>query len=307
MKCLLGVVVPLLLAATVAVVTASPARADAGGNCDPYLGTCRVDVGGGGGPGTGGGGGGGGGGATTGCQNTDPQSGGCNPCPTNAYRGMPGLSPVCATYLQNQFCSATVGDTLGGLKAPDVNSLTPQQVAALNQSLQASGCPPVVTAASLAQQAFGTIVFPKPSGHRSPSESLLYKGFPFTYINLWTFYWTDPATWKPLTATASAAGLTATVTATPVQLVFDPGNGGTPAACDGPGRAWSETDGNDPPSAGACGYQYTLVTNGPITATETIVWKITWAGTGNTGGQIPGLSTSTSGQLNVMQIQVVNR
>jgi len=47
------------------------------------------------------------------------------------------------------------------------------------------------------------------------------------------------------------------------------------------------------------------VTSSPITATETIVWKITWTGTGNTGGDIPGLSTSTSGQLNVMQIQTV--
>jgi hypothetical protein len=49
------------------------------------------------------------------------------------------------------------------------------------------------------------------------------------------------------------------------------------------------------------------VTPSPITSTQTIVWKITWIGTGGTGGEIPSLSTSTSGRLQVLQIQVVNR
>ena len=196
-------------------------------------------------------------------------------------------------------------DYLGAVKQGPVDTLTMTQLAVLNVALAQAGCPPVVTPATLAEQAYRTIVFPRPSGHRSPSETLLYKGFPFTYVNLWLFYWTSPATWHTLTATASAAGLSATVTATPVQLVYDPGDGSPAVSCAGPGRAWTDADGNDPPSGGACGYQYLKVTGSPITSTQTIVWKITWTGTGNTGGEIPSLSTSTSGQLNVMQIQTV--
>jgi hypothetical protein len=67
------------------------------------------------------------------------------------------------------------------------------------------------------------------------------------------------------------------------------------------------SDGNGAPTDGACAYQYSKVTSGPITSTQTIVWQITWKGTGGTTGEIPSLSTSTSGQLQVLQVQVVNR
>ena len=157
----------------------------------------------------------------------------------------------------------------------------------------------------LAEQAYKTIVFPRPSGSRSPSQTLLYKGFPFTYVNLWTYYWTSADTWKPLTATASAAGFTATVTARPTRLIFDPGDGSAVQSCPGPGRPWTDADGNSAPSGGACGYQYGRVTGSPITSTQSIVWTITWTGTGGAAGEIPQLVTSTSGQLNVMQIETV--
>ncbi|PZS30747.1 MAG: hypothetical protein DLM61_09965 [Pseudonocardiales bacterium] len=213
--------------------------------------------------------------------------------------------------MQGKYCNAILGDMLGGLKYPSPNNLTPAQTVLVNKNLAAVGCPAIVTTATLAQQAFDTIVFPHPSGHRSPSEGLDYNGYPMTYLRLWTYFWTDPATWKTLTATASAAGLTATVTAVPVSLSFDPGDFSAVQSCAGAGRPWVESDGNSAPSSGACGYQYSKVTgpgyDHPITSTQTIVWKITWTGTGNTGGQIPGLSTSTSGQLNVLQIKTVNR
>jgi hypothetical protein len=177
----------------------------------------------------------------------------------------------------------------------------------VNDDLAGGGCAPIVTPAALAEQALATIVFPHPSGERSPSPTLLYQGLPFSYANLYTFYWTAPVTWRASTASASAAGLTATVTAAPVELDFDPGNGSPAVACAGPGRPWTSADGNGAPTDGACAYRYAKVTTSAITTTQTIVWKITWTGTGNTGGEIPGLSTSTTGQLQVLQIQVVNR
>ena len=200
------------LALALAVTAPRAAFADGGGTCDPQLGTCDVGTGGGGGGGSGGGGGGGGTGS-------DP----CAPYPDAAYGSKPpAVSQACADELQGRYCNAIMADALGGLEVGSVADLTPAQITALNNGLAIDGCPLIVTTASLAQQAYDEIVLPHPSGHRSPPESQDYNGFPFTYVGLWTYYWTDPATWKPLTATASAAGLTATVTAVPVSLSFRP-------------------------------------------------------------------------------------
>ncbi|PZS32189.1 MAG: hypothetical protein DLM61_07275 [Pseudonocardiales bacterium] len=166
-----------------------------------------------------------------------------------------------------------------------------------------AGLPP--SPAQLAQRAAASFRFPKPSGHRSPSETLRYQGYPFSYVQLWLFYWTDPGTWRTLTATARAGGVFATVTAKPVSLTYDPGDGSSAVSCGGPGRPWTDADGNRAPSGGACGYQYKAVTSSPITSTQTITWKITWVGSGGTSGALPDQSTSKSGQLNVMQIQTV--
>lgn len=287
--------------ASFSIIWSAPANADGTGGCNVFVNpTCTVGTGGGGSPGDGGTSGGG--------SNADP----CAPYPNTAYGDKPPVvSQACADALQGRYCNAIQADALGGLGVGSFADLPIAAIDALNRQSVSQGCPAVVTPATLAEEAFGTIGFPHPSGHRSPPEGQDYNGFPFTYVGLWTFYWTDPSTWTPLTATASAAGLTATVTAEPVSLSFDPGDGSEGQSCAGPGRPWVESDGNSAPSDGACGYQYSKVTgpgyDNPITSTQTIVWKITWTGTGNTGGEIPGLSTSTAGQLNVLQIKTVNR
>jgi hypothetical protein len=215
------------------IVSAASAHADGGsGGCnvvkDP---TCTVSAGGGldaGGSSDAGGGSG---------SSRDP----CAAYPDAVYGDRPPkVSRACADELQGTYCNAILGAILGGLKYPSVNNLTPEQTALVNNDLARSGCPAIVTTATLAQQAFDSIAFPHPSGHRSPSEAQDYNGYPFTYVGLWTYYWTDPATWRPLTATASAAGLTATVTATPKSLSFDPrGWVGQPVLY----RSWSSVGG----------------------------------------------------------------
>lgn len=291
----------LSLAAVLVLQVACAQLAVAGGDggCNPILGTCTVGVGLPGNGAPGGSQGGGPGGASGGGALSDP-------CVHNVS------SPACLDQFR---CAALALGWFNNSGLRAANNLTPVELASLNADLAAQGCPPFGSTAAppppspvdVARQALATIKFPRPSGHRSPRESLLYKGYPFTWVNLWTFYWTDAPTWHTLIATASLRGVSATVTATPVQLVYDPGNGSQTVDCAGPGRPWTDADGNSPPSDGACGYQYGSVTNGPITATETIVWKITWTGTGSTNGQLPQMTTSTSGPLQVMQIQVVNR
>lgn len=299
----------LILFAAMFVATRS-AHADGtgSGGCNPLLQTCGVGVGGGGspgGPGNGGGepgNGGGGGPVAAGCHNTDPTGNGCDPCysypnGTPLNPGTPSDAAACSIFSHNLFCSEL-----------NPTGLSYQEWEQTLQTFDCQGNNYVPgSPAVAAQNAFKLIHFPNPSGDRSPSPSLSYQGYPFTYVNLWTFYWTSPDTWKTLTATAMDKDQSATVTARPVELDFSPGNGGVAVACDGPGRPWVASDGNGAPTDGACGYRYSTATSEPVTSTQTIVWQITWKGTGDTTGEIPSLSTSTAGQLQVLQVQVVNR
>ncbi len=170
------------------------------------------------------------------------------------------------------------------------------------------GMPVVVTPAKLAQEALATVHLPAPTIERSPQQNNSDNGVPYTWVNLWTWFWTAPATWHSLSATASAGGVWATVRLVPTALVFDPGDGGDPVPCDGPGRPWTTADGNDPPSGGGCGYVYRHVTaNGPLTATVSIDWAVTWTGSGGAGGTLPVMHTQARSTFAVEQIQVVNR
>lgn len=295
----LNIVLAVLAAIGFTCAIAMPAANAGGGggsgSCNVLDPSCTV--------GTGGGDGNGGGDAGGSGSSGDP----CAKYPNAAYGSKPpAVSQVCADELQANFCKSEVADAADGLEKPPAQ-WTAAETEAVNRGLRQMGCPPVITPAGLAQEAVKTIVFPKPSGERSPSPARLYQGFPFTYVNLWTFFWTSRSTWKTLTATASAAGLSATVTAKPVELDFDPGDGSPGVSCPGPGRPWVPSDGNGAPTDGACAYQYARATPGPITSTQTIVWKITWKGTGGSSGEISSLSTSVSGQLQVLQIQTVTR
>ena len=289
----------LLLGGAAAVGRVHAAAAD-GGGCNIFTQTCGVGVGdpgspggpGSGGPGTGGPGTGGP--STPGCHNTDPMGNGCDPCNT-VTTGIPSDPAACAVFQQNLFCSEL---NPAGIDYATWENFLKIVNCAANPYTEGS-------AAVAAHNALADISFPKPSGDRSPSQNQLYRGYPFTYTGLWTYYWTSVDRWVTKSATANDGAQTATVTATPSALDFDPGDGSGTATCDGPGRPWTTSDGNEAPDDGACGYQYRRVTSSPLTSTQTLVWTLTWKVSGDAGA-LPGtFSTSTSGQLNVMQIQTV--
>jgi hypothetical protein len=169
--------------------------------------------------------------------------------------------------------------------------------------------PPPPDPAVLAEQAYGELTLPAPVAKRSPDEGNSdpqYGGLPYTWINLWTWTWQDD--WQPRARTVELRGVSATVTATPTALVFDPGDGAAPVSCDGPGRPWTEADGSDPPSQGGCGYMYRAVTpDGPLTATTSIQWSVAWTSNVGAGGAFPVLTTQSSSSFLVQQIQVVIR
>jgi hypothetical protein len=158
---------------------------------------------------------------------------------------------------------------------------------------------------TLALRAEKSLRLPLPSGDRSPSPSQLFDGYPFTYVNLWTWFWTSGATWRTRSATAAAGGVSATVTVTPTALTFDPGDGAATVSCAGPGRSWSTADGDELPTNGGCGYQYRTATSDPVTSTQSIRWAVTWRASDGETGTLPDLTTSRPGQLMVLQVESV--
>jgi len=132
---------------------------------------------------------------------------------------------------------------------------------------------------------------------------------PYTLVNVYTWFW-DKAGFAPLSKTAALNGVSATATATPTTLRFDPGDGSGSVTCTGPGREWRKSDGFNAPSGGGCGFMYRRVTAGdvPIKATLTVSWTVSWTGSTGAAGTLPPLSTTTTTPaFLVEQVEVVNR
>jgi hypothetical protein len=174
-------------------------------------------------------------------------------------------------------------------------------------ALAAAPPPPPPDPAVLAQQAYTELTVPKPEAQRSPPETNSDPdngGLPYTWVGLNTWVWVN--NWQPLQRTVDLRGVSATVTATPTSLVFDPGNGDAAVTCPGPGRPWTEADGNTAPTGGGCGYVYRSVTaNGPLTARTGITWSVAWTSNTGAGGAFPALTTQSDSTFLVEQIQVV--
>jgi hypothetical protein len=173
----------------------------------------------------------------------------------------------------------------------------------------AAAPPPPPDPAVLAQQAYAELTLPTPAAHRSPSEANSdpdHGGLPFTIVGLRTWVWV--ADWQPLQRTVALQGVSVTLTAVPTGLVFDPGNGDAPVACEGPGRPWTRADGNEPPVYGGCAYVYRRVSaDGPVTATTSVQWSVSWTSNTGAGGAFPTGVSQVSDSFLVEQIQVVVR
>jgi hypothetical protein len=244
------------------------------------------------------------------------------PPPDDPCAGELGTDPTtatnpaaCAAWQHQEVCLHTQADALQNFGVARVNDLTPAQAAQLNQLLTAAGCATVTTPGTLAEQALRELVLPLPTIGRSPDPHNHIdgaSGLPFTWVSIFTWYWSDSAPWRtPPSKTAATpdGAVWATVTATPVSLTFDPGNGDKPVVCAGPGRPWTAADGEQAPTAGGCAYEYLHVVGGAgtVTSTVTMAWTITWKGSGGAGGSFQGQTTQSQSTFLVEQMQVVNR
>ncbi len=164
---------------------------------------------------------------------------------------------------------------------------------------------PTTSPQILARRAFAELRIPRPVLDRSP-DATTEEGRPMTWVNLWTWVWTSPQSWRALSKRASSGAVWATVTVTPKVLTFAPGIGERSVTCPGPGRPWAKADGDAAPSEGGCGYQYPAVFSN-VSAKLSIRWAVAWHGSDGTHGSLPSMTTTAGQDLSVEQIQVVNR
>ena len=159
---------------------------------------------------------------------------------------------------------------------------------------------PGVNPRVLAQSALSRVPFTVPVPQMAPAID----GEQITGLPSWL--WFDAASWVPVVAHAEAAGVSVTVTATPVRAEWDMGDG-TVVECDGPGVPWA-FDGSNPEHTD-CSHVYQDTSadqpGGRYTGTVAIVWSIGWeASTGETGVLPDGRSSGPFSVL-VTELQAV--
>ena len=159
-----------------------------------------------------------------------------------------------------------------------------------------------VNPAVLAQQALSKLPLAAPSIEMAPpatSEQL---------VNVSTWLWIDPAAWQGLSATAAAGPVSATATATPVEIVWNMGDGNQ-VTCAGPGTPY---DPSNPNATTNCSYTWTQSSadqpGNAYQVTATVYWQVTWTAAGAPGGgnlgQVPGPVARVS--VRVAESQAVN-
>jgi hypothetical protein len=168
--------------------------------------------------------------------------------------------------------------------------------------------PAAVDPAVLAQQALTTLMVPSPTMGRYPAGTL-QDSLPFTVVNAYTWFWTDPGSFRALTARADAGGVWAEVRVTPTALSFTPGDGAAAVSCSGPGVAWQAGNGVWAASPAGCDYRYPDSSihqpGGWVTATYGIQWSVTWTASTGATGTLPNLTTTSNTTFAVAEVQSV--
>jgi len=107
-------------------------------------------------------------------------------------------------------------------------------------------------------------------------------------VGLPELFWVPGTRWHPVTVTVRAGPVWAESIATPRQLTFYPGGGLPGASCAGPGTAYTARSRHL--ATAACSYTYgqssALQVGHAYQASVTVTWRVTWIGSGGTGGVV---------------------
>lgn len=155
---------------------------------------------------------------------------------------------------------------------------------------------PGVSGLSLARSAVAslTLAFPEPRTNPAIDHDQL--------PGIDTWLWVDPAAWEPVSATATIPGLSATVTATPTHVSWDPGDGSSPVVCDGPGTPY---DRSRPPEEQTSDCTHRYQDRGRYEVVATVHWELSWTASDGDGGTLASVGRSTSFVLRVAERQAV--
>jgi hypothetical protein len=148
---------------------------------------------------------------------------------------------------------------------------------------------------------------PAPQGLFSPK--LNPDAAPVVHLPLW--FAVSGGQWAPVSATAAIPGLSATVTAQPTQLVFEPGDGAAAVSCAGPGPVFRPGMA-EPATPPACSYTYgdasSVAPDGHgWPASLSIQWEVTWSASSGAGGSLGPLTTATGYAVPVREIQAIEQ
>lgn len=152
-------------------------------------------------------------------------------------------------------------------------------------------------AAALAEN---SIPLPLPDIHTSPPRDTAQ------LVGFATWLWIDDP-WRPLEASATLGGVTATVRATPSKIEWDPGDGSGGFTCNGPGLAW------DPHHAGRtsdCSHTYVDRSTvddptGTFALTATVTYAVDWTATNGQQGTLDPLTRTATVPVTVQEAQAV--
>jgi hypothetical protein len=161
---------------------------------------------------------------------------------------------------------------------------------------------PVIAPATLARQAWKQLplVFPPPATSPAIDQP--------QYVNLATWLWVEPGAWVSRSATAEVPGLSATVTATPMRVEWDLGDGST-VTC-GAGTPY-DTARPAAEQSTDCSHQFrdasSTQPDGRFHAVATMWWSVWWTATDGSMGVLPAAFRSTRFTLEVDEIQALRQ
>ncbi|ABS06100.1 hypothetical protein [Kineococcus radiotolerans] len=165
---------------------------------------------------------------------------------------------------------------------------------------------PTVTPEMLAQDARNLLPIPVPAYATNgwgPGASL---------VNMPTWWWVTNASGS-LTQRTSLGAVWAEVTATPLTSTWTPNTPtDNPVTCTGMGIAWR--DGMSEEQAGHCAVTYTTASFRRLAGADqafnsqlSVTWRVTWVGSGGTGGTLAPLSMDADIPMQVYERQILNK